>query len=798
MKPKQQDEIDRCQAAISRITGFLGNEGFCDPVDAKELLDSLSGIRGDIGGKTSGILFKAGLRSKHLKDVGPRFVELYDSLPDLVHRHNHDLAMRLAPDIGRTVNPVEGRDLDLQQLGAIATDVRTRLIIAGAGTGKTTTIVGLAKHLILSGKASPDEILFLSYTNNSVDDLKHRISKEVGCRTDACTFHRLGMRILAQADGVAPRVSRTDIRGFVKDEITRRMSDRRYLSAVVDHLSRDCRYMGGNREFLSGEEYRRFISENPLITLNGERVKSFGEAEIADHLAMCGIRYRYEDAYTVDTRTEEHGQYHPDFHILDTDVYIEYFGIDREGKVAPFVESDSDDPSTEYRRGMEWKRSLHASNGTAMIELYAYDRSEGRLLERLDEELDRLGIPRREPDPSETYAKLAQGDDRQFDRLVDEISTAISLIKELGGDLERAYPSGGSIQEMMTMRRFRKVLEPVYSSYQQNLRSNGEIDFADMLNLAADAVRSGRYVHRLEYVVVDEYQDISGSRYGLLKALRDSSDFRLFCVGDDWQSIYGFNGSDVGFILDYEGHWGPSETCRIETTYRFSGRLLEESNRFMNRTEGQIRKELRPGIPGDSRLEVIDMPDRDASVREMSRRISGIPADESILILGRFRHDVVSLESCGFGWRPELGNQAYAVTDPRNPGRGIRFMTIHGSKGIQADHVFVLNNVRGPGGFPDRRPESVPIRLLRESAGTGTDEERRLFYVAITRAKKAAYVLTVRGQESEFVKELSAFTDAGGEVCPLCGGSLVPRKGPYGRFMGCSNYRNGCRYVRKI
>ncbi len=92
----------------------------------------------------------------------------------------------------------------------------------------------------------------------------------------------------------------------------------------------------------------------------------------------------------------------------------------------------------------------------------------------------------------------------------------------------------------------------------------------------------------------------------------------------------------------------------------------------------------------------------------------------------------------------------------------------------------------------------MPIRLLRESAGTGTDEERRLFYVAITRAREAAYVLTVRGQESEFVRELSAFTDAGGEMCPLCGGSLVPRKGPYGRFVGCSNYRNGCRYVRKI
>lgn len=131
----------------------------------------------------------------------------------------------MAKGVGATINPVEGYDLDAQQLRSIAMDVRNRLIIAGAGTGKTTTIVGLAKYLILSGKAKSDEILFLSFTNNSVDDLRKRIETEIGQRADVTTFHRLGLKIIASARSVMPRITQIDVNGFVKNEITRRISN---------------------------------------------------------------------------------------------------------------------------------------------------------------------------------------------------------------------------------------------------------------------------------------------------------------------------------------------------------------------------------------------------------------------------------------------------------------------------------------------------------------------------------------------------------------------------------------------
>ena len=799
MSQDQQRKLLECSNAVSDLKGILDTEGFCEPEAASELLESLSDLRDEIGGRTRSILFRIGLTSKHLRDIGPEFIELYDSLPDRVRRHNGELAGSLAEDIGSMINPVEGYDLDGQQLRSIAMDVRNRLVIAGAGTGKTTTIVGLAKHLIMSGRARPEEMLFLSFTNNSVDDLRKRIEAEVGQRANVTTFHRLGLRIIAGAQGMMPKVTRMDMNGFVRDEITRRMSDTRYLALINDYLSRDCRYVADESDFETNEEYERFILENPLVTIDGRTVKSFGEADIANRLVMLGIDYEYEAPYKVDTRTEEFGQYYPDFHIRGTDIYIEYFGIDRNGEVAPFMRSSKGgDPSEEYRQGMEWKRSVHAANGTTLIELFAYQRSDGELEDVLEKELRDHGVVGREMAPSEAYSKITGGDDRPLELLVSQISTAIGLIKSTGKPPASAYPDVRDRRTRRSVDRMLRLLTPIYDAYQARLASNDEIDFEDMLNLAAGYVRDGTFHSPYRWIVVDEYQDISRSRYNLLRALRDSSDARLFCVGDDWQSIYRFNGSDVGYILDFERYWGASAICRIETTYRFSGDILKESNGFMNRSPNQLHKNLRSNKDRRGTVEVIDCDNRVACARVVSDRISGIPKDESIVILGRFRHDIVSLEGSGFTWKPDIGRQSYTVTDRNNPGRRISFMTIHGSKGMQFDHVFILNNVKGPYGFPDKRREPPMISLLLSDSGTKTDEERRLFYVAMTRAKRAAYVMTLRGLESEFVRELSAFTNSGGEVCPVCGGTLVIRKGPYGRFMGCSNYRNGCKYVRKI
>lgn len=738
---------------VSDTLAQIVKEGlFIEPMSVQSALDKYSELRTEAENTSKSILFRIGLTSKQLKTFCNRFIETYDRLMMEAHKQNSKTARSLAPSVEKIIGFVEGRRLDTQQLSAIAMDVRTRLVLAGAGTGKTTTVVGLAKYLVSSGQANPDEILFLSFTNATVSDLSSRISKEIDTRADVCTFHRLGMRILAESDGKVPHVSRIDTESFVKDQLLRLMSNDRYLKDLDRYMTFDSRYAFDENDFKDETDYQKFIRENPLVTLDGTTVKSMGEADIANWLFMHDIPYVYEDPYPVDTRTSEYGQYTPDFHISGTDIYIEYFGIDRQGNVAPFMRSShGEDPSEEYRKGIDWKRKTHEENGTRLVSLYSYQRTEDSLLDELEKSLHEYNVKIGSRNPSEVFSKLSDGRNLALDRVSREFSTALMLVKGNGEPIDVALSGGSGIREKRVLKRVLALLKPIYNAYQKTLSDNGEIDFEDMLNKAADRVRSKHFIHHYKFVVVDEYQDISRSRYNLLKSLRDSKDFKLFCVGDDWQSIYRFNGSDVGYILDFERYWGPSEICRIERTYRFSGDLLRISNGFMNAAPGQIRKELVGDPNTNTRLLFIRGNSPSSSARSVARALDRIPEGESVLFLGRFRHDIVSLENGGFKWSPEPNGRTYTVIST-DTGRKCTFMTIHGSKGIQADHVFILNNRQGPGGFPDMRGESILIKSLLVSNGNKQDDERRLFYVSITRAKKAAYLVTVNGSESEYAE----------------------------------------------
>ena len=304
-------------------------------------------------------------------------------------------------------------------------------------------------------------------------------------------------------------------------------------------------------------------------------------------------------------------------------------------------------------------------------------------------------------------------------------------------------------------------------------------------------------------MIVDEYQDLSLSRYNLLRALRESGDYKLFCVGDDWQSIYRFNGCDVSYILDFERYWGPSGICKIETTYRFTGDLLRMSTEFIRRNKRQYPKNLIGAGKTNCSVNPIRASSPYEARKMLAQIISTIPEGSSVLLLGRYNHDVLLLNSYGFSWTPDISDRSSTIVRySRRPDLSMRFMTIHGSKGFQANYVFSLNNKSGTYGFPSRREEPPVISMLLGGEDTQLDEERRLFYVAMTRANRALYLLTYEGQESEFYREL--FGGSGPRrdeigYCPICGGALVLRKGRYGTFYGCSNYHTrGCKFKRQI
>ena len=580
-----------------------------------------------------------------------------------------------------------------------------------------------------------------------------------------------------------------------------RKTDRKYVKALNQYMAYDFDSAYDESSFDSGSKMVEYLRQNPLYTLNGERVKSFGESDIANFLALSGIPYSYEESYKFDTNDSSYGQYHPDFHIKDTDIYIEYFGIDRDGNVAKFMTDADPDAGVDYRRGIEWKRELHKSKGTTLIELYAYQRSSGTLLSTLEEQLKKNGVQFNEASPEVIFERTFGKDSRKFNTLASTFATAILLIKGYGKPWEEVFPREYGFLHEHRLERLKSIIRPLYDDYQQLLQQNDEIDFEDMLNLASDHIRQGRYVHGYRYVIVDEYQDLSRSRYGLLKSMRDSKDYRLFCVGDDWQSIYRFNGCDVSYILDFEKYWGPTTICMIETTYRFSGDLLKKSSEFICRNKAQYQKHLVAASDKGGFVAPLFASD-DSGIRlRIAEAIRKIPRGKTVLFLGRYNHDVNILLGDGFSWKPSIGDNTTIVKFKDRPDLDLRFMTIHSSKGLQADTVFSLNNMTGNYGFPSRRPEPEIISLLLGGKSSQYDEERRLFYVAMTRAKYMVYIVTKTNQQSDFFKEIFPLAEDNDvpQLCPICGGALVVRKGRTGMFYGCSNYHSrGCKYTRQL
>lgn len=247
--------------------------------------------------------------------------------------------------------------------------------------------------------------------------------------------------------------------------------------------------------------------------------------------------------------------------------------------------------------------------------------------------------------------------------------------------------------------------------------------------------------------------------------------YELFCVGNDWQSIYRFSGSDIGFILNFEKYWGVSEISRIETTYRFHPSLISVSSNFIMKNPEQKKKTLH----------------------------------SSVLFLGRYQFDIRILDRHNqFSYRFSTAAKQTEIIYAKRSDLKITYMTVHGSKGLQADYVFLLNNKAYGMGFPSQITDAPILQLLLDNCDHYPfAEERRLFYVAITRVKKKVWLITMKGNESIFVKEIVGMY--GKEIqreqytCPRCGARLVKRNGKYGEFFGCANFsKTGCGYTRNI
>jgi len=580
-----------------------------------------------------------------------------------------------------------------------------------------------------------------------------------------------------------------------------------YLNLLSTYLLYNRVVAKSEFEFKTQAEYDEYLRLNPPTTLNNETVKSYGEMDIANFLTQNGVAYIYEQPYKVDTRTSEYGQYTPDFYLPEYDIYIEYFGINKKGEVPPYFRGNHGMTATQtYQASMEWKRETHSGNDTTLIECYAYEKFDGILLEKLKERLVANGVKLTPKTTKELWEQVSSDGESILDGIIELFETVINLIKSNDYTIDTVRQLNVGNSNSQTNNIILSLLEPIFNAYCSYLTEHEEIDFNDMINLATQYVEQRKFINPYKCVIVDEYQDISKARFSLLNSMRKSNNYDLFCVGDDWQSIYRFAGSDIGYILNFEKYWGPTEISKIETTYRFTQKLIEISGNFIMQNPVQIKKSIKGknDTVGFALGEINGYTDK-FSIEFMAKKLEDLPKNSSVFFIGRYSFDSKLLSDSGlFACQFNNVSGFVEVKYRKRMDLNMNFITAHKSKGLQADYVFIINNKKSRMGFPSKIQDAAILNLLLDNCDSYPyAEERRLFYVALTRAKKKAFLVTVGNQESDFAMELKARYSE--ELkreqweCPLCGGKLLKKVGTYGEFFGCSNYKvNGCTYKRKI
>ncbi|WP_024870666.1 DNA helicase IV [Tolumonas lignilytica] len=295
---------------------------------------------------------------------------------------------------------------------------------------------------------------------------------------------------------------------------------------------------------------------------------------------------------------------------------------------------------------------------------------------------------------------------------------------------------------------FLSLFSPVLMRYEQYLSARNEIDFADMIGKAIKYVESGRFVSPYRHILVDEFQDISQDRARLLKALlAQKEDAVLFAVGDDWQSIYRFTGSDINITRRFSALFGATAVTTLDLTFRFNNQIGDVASTFIRQNPEQIPKEIRSVTTVNS--PTISLIDSSKPEQGLERALTSIvqqelaPSDKKITVAVLARFNFM------------LDNIPFAQLGKQYPQLDIQFMSVHASKGKEADHVIVLGLNNGKYGFPSQK-ETDPVLalLLPEQEKYPYAEERRLFYVALTRAKNRVYLVYNSHDASPFIHEL--------------------------------------------
>ena len=685
----------------------------------------------------------------------------FENIGKLVRRHNQSILRNLLEEHKDFFDNCLKYPLDEQQRRSIVSEEDNCLVVSSAGSGKTSSIVGKVKYLIEIKKVNPTRILLISYTNKAAAELTERMGIE-GLR--GYTFHKLALDLIGQRTGQKPSICDNTDALFVKiyRELLADSQFRKHaVEYFVDYQANEAdweRRKDERRQQLSEQKDVRLKALLPDMDGKQIYVRSEQEQKICFVLSSLGVRFRYEEPYEYSVADAMHSQYKPDFSIhFEYDgkpqrLYLEHFGVDERGLVPAWFAKDQnisyEEANQKYNDGITWKRAVHEKFGTKLITTSSADFYHSDIREMLKRLLLDAGVPLQERTDTELYGMVLPEGSKQEKAFIRLIATFVTLQKSSCRSLKDVLKQTDEADDQRSEFVIKNIFRPVYDRYEEVLRNNGQIDFTDAILQATELCRASHPVS-YDYIIVDEFQDISVDRYNFLKVLREGeAPAKLYCVGDDWQSIYRFSGSDMALFNDFARFFGPTEINKIETTYRFGEPLVGLSAQFIQRNTAQIQKNIQPFSEQTKTELSFQAYNRNSYCNFIGQLIASIPADKSVFLLGRYSFDDYYLP---FMYKSvKEGNRFYYIIE----GRKIEFLTVHKSKGLEADYVILLQCNKDTYGFPSRVSDDPSLQyVLTASDRFPYGEERRLFYVAITRAKVKTWVLYDARFPSVFVDE---------------------------------------------
>lgn len=693
--------------------------------------------------------------------------------------------------------------LDDSQKKAVIIDDTHNLVVAGAGSGKTEVLITRIAYLIerKPDTISPKKILVLAYQNKAAQEIRNRLNERFDTDVEVKTFHSFGLQILKQS-------YKDSNRDLPDMQLIGGNFENRYRSRIIstyNDAQKDAEFQNdiinymksyGNNEkakpetaFEEKEEYYKYMRNLTYTALDGTKVKSEAERAIINFfithdLNESKIRILYENPAEWMKYIGENGEYNtprPDFFFPDYDLYIEHWGTDKNGKVPKWFEGDN--PSEKYNRDMNAKKKAFAEQTKySLVETTYWEFKEKEFIQNLQNKMSEA-LKEKYPDKDFKFSpvpykklisKVWEDCRKSVEKLPLNIGTFITIAKTYS-------LSPADIKKILSNERwspkqkaFVHLAIKIYTTYENDLRSKNQIDFSDMINLAVKELKQNETLHKdiLDHILIDEYQDISAQRYELIKSLMDkNSNCKLFSVGDDWQSIMGFAGSDLDFFVNFSDYFDHPARTDLTVNYRSVKSIVDTGAEIIKQNgSSQLKKKTSANNKSLIPVKVYSFEQQsthksnyanqmvyyDQMVKHCVNKIEAYrqngyePAD--IMILAR----IVSNPRMKEKLFEYANTKGVSISTELKYSNSVSFMSVHKSKGLQAKVVFIFDVVEGLYGFPSELENpDIFEPAIKGSRKEKEEEERRLFYVAITRAKEEAIIYTQEGRESKFLDEIN-------------------------------------------